>query len=277
MFEEKGQALETLKALILEDDRKLSESIESEISVLKEELLDPDNFAKKVDVRAGEKIADLKQNFGTYFKAELKASVQNELKNSQEEVINALYPIIGKLIKKYIRSEIEMLTEQIDKQINNTFSFDLWVRRIKAYFSGTDSSSIILSELTKPKLEEVFLIQNASGLLIGHASKKEHGDKDVVAGMLIAIKAFVEDAFSKQHESLATIEYESFILMVQNYRTMTIAFAVSGVVNADYKSKMQEQADEYISQFISKIHISDITTELQQSVSKSLESFFLST
>jgi hypothetical protein len=165
MFDEKGQALETLKAIILEDDRKLSESIEREINVLKDELLEPENFAKKVDVRADKKIDDLKKNFGTYFKSELKASVQNELKNSQDEVINALYPIIGKLIKKYIRSEIEMLTEQIDKQINNTFSFDLWVRRIKAYFSGTDSSSIILSELNKPTIEEVFLIQNGSGLL----------------------------------------------------------------------------------------------------------------
>jgi hypothetical protein len=125
MFDEKGQALETLKAIILEDDRKLSESIEREINVLKDELLEPENFAKKVDVHADKKIDDLKKNFGTYFKSELKASIQNELKNSQDEVINALYPIIGKLIKKYIRSEIEMLTEQIDKQINNTFSFDL--------------------------------------------------------------------------------------------------------------------------------------------------------
>lgn len=167
MFEEKGQALETLKAIILEDDRKLSESIEREINVLKDELLEPENFAKKVDVHADKKIDDLKKNFGTYFKSELKASIQNELKNSQDEVINALYPIIGKLIKKYIRSEIEMLTEQIDKQINNTFSFDLWVRRIKAYFSGTNSSSIILSELNKPTIEEVFLIQMGRGFLLG--------------------------------------------------------------------------------------------------------------
>lgn len=276
MFDEKGQALETLKAIILEDDRKLSESIEREINVLKDELLEPENFAKKVDVRADKKIDDLKKNFGTYFKSELKASVQNELKNSQDEVINALYPIIGKLIKKYIRSEIEMLTEQIDKQINNTFSFDLWVRRIKAYFSGTDSSSIILSELNKPTIEEVFLIQNGSGLLIGNASKQEIGDKDVVAGMLIAIKAFVEDAFSKQHESLATIQYESFTLMVQNYQTMTIAFAVNGVINAEFKKSIQEQSDDYIGQFTAKTHTTNINSELQESISKSLAQFFLS-
>ena len=58
MFDEKGQALETLKAIILEDDRKLSESIEREINVLKDELLEPENFAKKVDVLADKKIDD---------------------------------------------------------------------------------------------------------------------------------------------------------------------------------------------------------------------------
>jgi hypothetical protein len=169
-----------------------------------------------------------------------------------------------------------MLTEQIDKQINNTFSVELWMRRVKAYFSGTNSSSIVLSELNKPKIEEVFLIQNGSGLLIGNASKQEIGDKDVVAGMLIAIKAFVEDAFSKQNESLATIQYESFTLMVQNYQTMTIAFAVNGVINADFKNTIQEQSDDYISQFTSKVHTTDINSELQLSISKSLTQYFLS-
>ena len=57
---------------------------------------------------------------------------------------------------------------------------------------------------------------------------------------------------------------------------MTIAFAVNGVINADFKQSIQEQSDDYISQYTAKVHTADINSELQQSISKSLAKFFLS-
>jgi hypothetical protein len=47
-----------------------------------------------------------------------------------------------------------------------------------------------LSELEKPYLEEVFVLENGSGLLIGNAALEENIDRDMVAGLLTAIKVF---------------------------------------------------------------------------------------
>lgn len=274
MFAEKEQALETLRAILLEDDRKLSLSIESELDRLKDELLVPENFGNKVEPFAQAKIDHLKKNFGIEFKGELKDAIQRELKDSQDEVINSLYPIIGKLIKKYLQAELEKLTESIDNQISTTFDLDIWIHRVKAFFSGADSSSIILSELNKASIEEIFVIQNDSGLLLGSYSKNNISDQDMIAGMLTAIKSFVEDAFHKQNQTLSTIEYENNKILLLDYYTFKMAFVVSGIAGADFKSKLQEKADAFVTNYL-KEGIKNVTSEVQKQISLNLENHFI--
>lgn len=49
-----------------------------------------------------------------------------------------------------------------------------------------------------------------SGLLIGSYSRGNIADKDMISGMLTAIKSFVEDAFSKEGQDLEDIKFENF-------------------------------------------------------------------
>jgi hypothetical protein len=194
-----------------------------------------------------------------FLKTNSKIAIQYELKNSQDEVINSLYPIIGKLISKFIKAEFEKIVEQLDARVKGTFSFEEWSRRTKAFFSGNNSSAILLSEINKPKVIEVFVIQNGSGLLIGNDSLDDKAtDRDMVAGLLTAIKAFAEDAFSKNHETLSTIEYEHLKLIVQTYHTLTVAFVVTGIVNNEFKEKLKLLSDDFLEQLLSTVSTKDI-------------------
>jgi hypothetical protein len=272
----KDEALDTLKALLLEDDRRLQSNIEQHLTDLEQNYLNEQSFSQKVDERTDKKIAHLKQHFGVTFKNELKAAIQYELKNSQDEVINSLYPIIGKLIGKFIKAEFEKIAEQLDARVKDTFSIEIWNRRIKAFFSGNDSSAILLSEINKPKVIEVFVIQNGSGLLIGDDSLDDKAtDRDMVAGLLTAIKAFAEDAFSKNHETLSTIEYENMKLIVQTYHTLTVAFVVTGIVNNEFKEKLKMLADDFLEQLLSKVSTKEIDSELQALIKRGIRNFFL--
>lgn len=175
--------------------------------------------------------------------------IQEEI-SDHDKLIDMLYPIIGKAIKKFIRVEIQILTEKIDAQFQKAFSWKGWKRRIKSWFTGTKESELILRDLDPPILEEMFVIENNSGLLKGSYSKNNTIDKDMIAGMLTAIKAFTEDAFSKGGESLEMIEYESYKIMLYSAKSFYIAVVTSGTITAEFKAKMNDKILDFIDSFL---------------------------
>lgn len=209
---------DSLKELLLEDERK--------------------NFSKKVNPIVDEKIKDLKENFPTYFGDTITKTIKAQIKESQDEVVEALYPIMGKLVKKFIVVEIEKLSESINETIKKKLSF---LEVIKRFFKGKkNSSSLVLEDVFPPVIEEVFIINKDSGILAGHYSKGNIADKDMISGMLTAIKSFAEDAFSKEGQNLEDIKFETFQLSIHSFSSIYIAIASSGVTNLDFKEKLHE-------------------------------------
>ncbi|WP_298778058.1 cell envelope biogenesis protein OmpA [uncultured Polaribacter sp.] len=227
----KDNRFDVLRELLLKDDRE-------NFNDLKEEILEREKFNAKVTPIIDDKIEDLKDNFPEYFGSTITETIKTQIRNSQDEVIEALYPIMGKLVKKFIISEISKLTESINKTIHDKFSVKQIIKRL---FKGkkTDADDV-LQEVFEPIIEEVFVIEENSGLLIGNYSRGNIADKDMVSGMLTAIKSFVEDAFSKEGQDLEDIKFETFQLSIQNFKSIYIATATSGVVNTEFKEELTE-------------------------------------
>lgn len=225
----KDNRFELLKELLLADDRK-------DFKVLKEEFIEIEKFSKKVSPIVDEKIDDLKENFPKYFGKTITETIKVQIRESQDEVVEALYPIMGKLVKKFIVAEITKLSDSINETINNKFSISQIIKRL---FKGkrTDSEDV-LQEVFEPFIEEVFVIEKDSGLLAGSYSRGQIADKDMISGMLTAIKSFVEDAFSKEGQNLEDIKFETFQLSIQNFKSIYIATATSGVINPEFKEEL---------------------------------------
>ncbi|WP_397446174.1 cell envelope biogenesis protein OmpA [Polaribacter sp. R77954] len=222
---------ELLKELLLEDDRK-------NLNLLKKEILEYEKFKQEVSPLIDEKIEDLKTNFPEYFGDTITKTIKVQIRDSQDEVVEALYPIIGRLIKKFIVAEISKLTESINQTINEKFSISQIIKRL---FKGkrTDADDV-LQEVFEPIIEEIFVIEKDSGLLKGSFSRGNIADKDMVSGMLTAIKSFAEDAFSKENQDLEDIKFENFQLSIQNFKTIYIATATSGVININFKEQLYD-------------------------------------
>ncbi len=227
----KDNRFELLKELLLADDRK-------DFNVLREEFLEREKFRLKVDPIIDEKIEDFKDNFPKYFGNTITETIKVQIRESQDEVVEALYPIMGKLVKKFIVAEITKLTENINDTINNKFSISQILKRL---FRGksTDAEDV-LQEVFEPIIEEVFVIEKDSGLLAGNYSRGNIADKDMVSGMLTAIKSFAEDAFSKESQNLEDIKFETFQLSIQNFKSIYIATATSGVIGSEFKEELFE-------------------------------------
>jgi len=171
--------------------------------------------------------------------------VAEQIKGSQEELINAIYPVMGTMIRKFITLQFQELKEGIDKQIKSTFSRKGFFGNIKSRLFGIDQSDEILYAIDEAKIEEVFIVQRDSGLLIGAASKNPTIDQDVIAGMLTAIKAFVEDAFLTGQEELDLIEYDHHKLMIHNFPSYFVVVAMNGSISGSEKGKIADLIFEF--------------------------------
>ncbi|RNC84949.1 MAG: cell envelope biogenesis protein OmpA [Winogradskyella sp.] len=232
--------IEELQRLLLQEDRDTTNALKQELEDLKL-LIETE---KELDGKVGPIITkylnlyteDIPEKLGPTITKTLK----NEIEKSKDTIVDALYPIIGKLIKRYIQKEFQKLSDKINYQVNHRFSLKSIARKLKSIFTGVKEEDIIISELSDTQIQEVFVVEKNSGILKGSFSKTNTIDKEVLSGMLTAIKSFVEDALKTGDEQLETIEYGLYNIYIQNFKTYYIAVVLHGVFDSTFKEKLEE-------------------------------------
>ena len=240
MVEEKDK-LKLLREILLIDDREVAHAINRRLDIVKETLEKREKLSEKVDPLIDLKIEEFVRGIPHTLGPTITQTLKEEIANSKDQVVEALYPIMGKMIKRYVQNEIKILSENINQKVNNTFSFDWLKRKAKSTITGVKESDLILSELDAPKINEVFIIEKGSGILLGNYSHTATMDKDMISGMLTAIKSFVEDAFEGGNQNLEAIEYELYSIHIQNFHTYYVAAVVSGTYTRSFESELENK------------------------------------
>lgn len=228
---------EELRRIILSDDREenkeRNERLLEKIDMLEKQLNDPDEFAKV-------------------------------LQNSKEQVVDVLGPHVGKLIRKFIRTEIERVTENINEKRRALFSFDFLKRNKKETANG--------------QLEEVFIIHKQSGLVIGEYGNEDTIEPDMIASMLTAIKSFVETAFGDGESDLESLEYGDYTILLFNFEQFYFALITQGIITKEMKSLYFDQCLELADESIGAMSFKVIDDTLTSTVNKHIQqTFFPST
>lgn len=265
--ENEAELFKQLQRILLSDDRQKIQKIEETVYAEK-------NLSKEISPIIEEHIEFLKKNFPDEFRVVVDKMIAAKIQDSREEIVNAIYPEVGKMIKKYVSHQIQMLKEGIENQVKSTFNSKSFFGKIKSTLGWKSTSEEIIQNLHQPVIEEIFIIQKDSGLLAGSATRNKLIDQDVIAGMLTAIKAFVEDAFNKGNESLETIEYGSYRILLQNFPSWYMAIALSGTLSAKEKDKLSDEVLNFASQEMS-FQIEQIDDTLHKKLSKKLEQYFI--
>lgn len=230
--QQREAAMDQLRSIILREDR-------FELERLRATLDDQEKLSQKISPILEERIAFLKQEFPTEFKAIVDDLIEEKLKASQQEILDVIYPVMGKMIKKYIQHQFELLRESINEQIERSKMFIFpWTR--KKYPSNVTPADQILNKIDLSIIHEVYVIQKESGLLLGTLSGSDVLDSDALAGMLTAIKLFVEDAFLQKNQNLETIGYENYQIFVYNSYTYYIAVAIEGSLSKQKFSNLED-------------------------------------
>ncbi len=251
------EKLDILKNILLTDERQYAEEISKKIKILEETINKQNQLSQKVDPIIDDKLEEFIKEIPQTLGPTITEALKTEIKNSKDEVVEALFPIIGKMIKRYVQHEVQLLSEKINAQLNNTFSFKSLKRKIKSKKTGISEGELIIQELTKPSIEQLMVINKGSGIIISEYSKTKNIDEDMISGMLTAIKSFAEDAFEKENIELQYIEYESYHVHLQNFSSYYIAVIISGAYNVLFKGQLEDKLLNFAQNVINKNDIKD--------------------
>lgn len=241
-----------LKELLFEEEneryRELSEQIKETSKEIDDKLANREIPESEFNQIMDKMIKVMPDKLGPTITSTLKT----QIKESRDDVVQALFPIVGQMIKKYIQKEIQLLTERLDRQFEQAFSFDMLKLRIKSLFTGVSLSELMLKHAHQAQIREIFLIEEESGILMASYSRSKSFDQDMMAGMLSAIKTFVEDAMEVEKQHLEMISYDLYKIYVQNFNKFYIAVVLSGVVDEAFKSKLNDQILLFVKEIMLK-------------------------
>ncbi|MEG4109699.1 OmpA family protein [Microcoleus sp. S13_C5] len=170
---------------------------------------------------------------------EMAAAIKQQIHLKREAMSDALYPIIGSTILKYIA---EMMRE-INEKVESALSPEGISRKIKAKIQGISEAELLMKETTPLSVKAVFLIQAGSGLVISavQKSEREQLESEMVAGMLTAIRAFVNDCISQSGNiaEIDAIEYGTSTIVLEVAGSCYLAVVMQGETRQWFKYKMR--------------------------------------
>lgn len=263
--------LDQLRALLLTEDR-------AAVRRLEDVLHDPDKLSEKVlplvEPQLESRLEFLKQNFPKEYRAVVDKLIEERIQNSQEQIVEAIYPLLGSMVRKFIEHQFQQLKESIEARLDEMRARMNFWKRLKSRLAGVSEAELLLAASDVPTVEEIFLVERNSGLLLAHAARRTNLDRDAVAGMLTAIKAFVEDAFRREREELDYISYDHYKILVQNYRTYFVAALVEGSISARERGLLESKLQEFILQEFQRFSATN-DDERYREVSAKLEAWFM--
>lgn len=130
-------------------------------------------------------------------------TIKTELRNSQDEMVEALYPITGRLVKSYVASAMKDLSDQMNRRLEQ----NPIMLRLQSLTTGRSVGDLALAGTQDFEVNELYLIRRGTGELIAHwpemlISGREHA----MSGVLSAVNEFANEAFSADQASLRHID-----------------------------------------------------------------------
>ncbi len=169
-------------------------------------------------------------------------AITEGIANNKEKMIDALYPIMGGMISKYVTQAIKEMMETINQKIEQGFSVERYKRKLKAKLTGVSESELLLEESADAHVDAMFIIHKETGLLISEAHLEESriGDPHMVASMASAIRDFINDWIADNAQiadEIQILSYGNATLYIESAGSVyLIAFLDS---EPDYEQRTQ--------------------------------------
>lgn len=171
------------------------------------------------------------------------ASLREEIRNSRDMMVDALYPITGRLVAAAVRNAFRDLVETLNQRLDRTLSLERWTIKLQAMATGVSEAELMLRKHPPFTLDELLLIHRPTGLLMARVSESpdDATDGDMVGSMLTAIMAFTREAFGHDKPGeLRTLSVGDADLFVRTSPAVILAVRARGTPPAGFDRAFED-------------------------------------
>ena len=185
-------------------------------------------------------------------------AIRQSVRRDPQPLADAIFPVIGPAIRKAIASAIGGLIESMNQAADLAFSLDAVRWRIEAWRSGRSFGEVVIAHRLRYSVEQLFLIQRDSGLLLAHVARTDSIAPDVVAGMLTAIQEFVRESFNLERtESLHTLQAGEVTVLIEQGPEAVLAAVIRGYAPRAAAVRLAELIGALHSDFGDSLQLAD--------------------
>jgi len=217
--------LETLRDILLREQTQRIAELEGRVAKLEGQTTDPDAIMQQIS-------------------PVLAPAIGRVVRESQEDMVGALYPLIGRLVMRAVSEAVRDLARSVDARVRTSLDVRTLWWRLRARLTGVSAAEIALRQSLPFEITEALLIHREQGLLLSHVSRHApaSSDSDLISGMLTAIRDFAQDALGPSKDSqLDEIQYGERRILIESGQHAYLAVVVDGTEPPEFRATMREQ------------------------------------
>jgi len=169
-----------------------------------------------------------------------------------QPLADALFPVIGPAIRKAVAHTFDAMIESLNQAVDRTVSWRAMRWRLVAWRTGRSYAEVVLADTVEYRVEQVFLVQRESGLLLQHVALGRRGERDAdqVSAMLTAIADFARDSFQiGQSDTLESLRIGDLAVSIAQGPHAIVAAVVRGSIPLSVRSAIENAAESIHRQF----------------------------
>lgn len=166
-------------------------------------------------------------------------TVKTEIYNSQDALVEALYPMTGQMVKAYVASAMKDLVNQVNRRLET----NAFMLRLKSLTTGRSMAELALAESQRLQVEELLLIRRSTGELMARwPQTSASGNHDhVLGGVLSAINSFATEALEENENNLRQIDLGASQVYLRSSPAYLLAAKCSGTAGRSIEQVIDDE------------------------------------
>jgi len=166
--------------------------------------------------------------------------------DNRQSIIDALFPIIGPMIRRAIAEALRGLVDNLNGAIESSFTPRGLKWRVEAWRAGVPYAQVVLRHRLAYGIDHVFLVERDSGLVLRHVAAPGAAplDADAIAGMLTALGDFVGDSVGGDRGALDSAQVGDSLVWVEHGPQANLACFVHGVPPPQLRGLLEQRLED---------------------------------
>lgn len=237
-----SQSVDRLKELLFDTEARELSDIHRRVDVLFERAGTQERFTTSVadvlDTALRKAEVDRHAELAGAIAPLVVRTVKTEIRNSRDELVDALYPVTGRMVKAYVASAMKDLANDINRRLEA----NPVMLRLRSLTSGKSVAELAMAEAQKLRIEELYLVRRGTGELLARWPDSEDADgrDHVMSGILTAINEFSNEALKDEGSTLRQIDIGERQLFLRASEKYLLAAKCSGIAPPAVESMLDE-------------------------------------